>query len=54
MFESLNARLSVVIVVLAISLAWTMPNFIDTSGSGGQLKISCPMDWTYRGACILS
>ncbi len=32
MFESLNARIAVVLVVLGLSLAWTMPNFVNTSG----------------------
>ena len=31
MFESLNARLSLVLFVFLMSLAWTMPNFINTS-----------------------
>lgn len=31
MFESLNSRLAVVGVVLAVCLAWTLPNFVDTS-----------------------
>ena len=32
MFESLKARLCIVFLVLLVSLVWTMPNFINTSG----------------------
>ncbi len=32
MFESLNARMFVVGFILLVSLVWTMPNFVDTSG----------------------
>ncbi len=46
MFESLNARLSLVLFIFAVSLAWTMPNFVNTSGIWwpSQDKLSYGLD----------
>ncbi len=46
MFENLNARLAVVAVVFLICLAWTMPNFVNTSGMWwpSQDKLSYGLD----------
>lgn len=47
MFESLNARLGVIVFVLGVSLVWTMPNFMNTQGMKwwpSQNKLSYGLD----------
>ena len=46
MFESLNARMAVVGLIFALCMAWTLPNFMDTSGFWwpSQDKISYGLD----------
>lgn len=46
MVESLKARLAIVVLVLALALIWTMPNFVNTSGIWwpSQDKLSYGLD----------